>query len=79
MLPIPDSPTDKQQWALHLDPPRPTYPPTINIAPDQAQVVESPYRGGNYINAKIAPMYTTADIEASLSEEGADLPISSLL
>ena len=37
--------------ALHLDPPHPTYPPTINVAPDQAQVVESQYRSGNYINA----------------------------
>ena len=37
--------------ALHLDPPRPTHPPTINTAPGQLQVVESPYRSGNYINA----------------------------
>ena len=37
--------------AIQLDPPRPTHPPTINVAPGQAQVVESPYRSGNYINA----------------------------
>jgi hypothetical protein len=37
--------------AIQLDPPRPTHPPTINVAPGQAQVVESQYRSGNYINA----------------------------
>ena len=53
--------------ALHLDRPHPTHPPTTNAASRRAPMTESLFRGGNYINAEIAPMYTTSDIENCLS------------
>ena len=64
--------------ALHLDRPHPTVAPTTDAALRRAPAVEAPARGGNYVNTDYYPLYMTAHIEACLSEEGADQPISSL-